>query len=360
MEDIRADVAKIDDTQEERIFEFNFSGNANEYFKIWIVNTLLSIITLGIYSPWAKVRNNTYLYSNTHLNEDNFEYTADPIRILIGRLIVVGFYGIYLFIGNVLGMVTLASLFLLVIFLMLPWLIRQAVIFRMRYTRYRGIHFSHRASLFEYYKFFFLHVILNIITFSLAMPYSMKEFKKLIINNTYYGESVFEFDARTSTFYKMYLKYIGAGFLALVIGSVLIMAIMGTSVESIGKDAVGLIFILMPIFYILFTFVVMFLKGLWDAWMANIIYNNTTLDELELKSQWSGGSLGWLYVKNLFLIMVSFGLLYPYTKIRTLKYKLEHTSVQGEDLDNFISKTTQETEAIGEESAEFFDFDIGI
>lgn len=35
---------------------FAFHGSAGEYFRIWIVNVLLSIVTLGIYSAWAKVR----------------------------------------------------------------------------------------------------------------------------------------------------------------------------------------------------------------------------------------------------------------------------------------------------------------
>ena len=34
-----------------------FTGSGSEYFKIWIVNVLLTIITLGMYYPWAKVRN---------------------------------------------------------------------------------------------------------------------------------------------------------------------------------------------------------------------------------------------------------------------------------------------------------------
>ncbi len=33
----------------------NFTGKGSEYFKIWIVNIALSLITLGIYSAWAKV-----------------------------------------------------------------------------------------------------------------------------------------------------------------------------------------------------------------------------------------------------------------------------------------------------------------
>ena len=37
-----------------------FSGSAREYFGIWIVNLILTIITLGIYSAWAKVRRQIY------------------------------------------------------------------------------------------------------------------------------------------------------------------------------------------------------------------------------------------------------------------------------------------------------------
>lgn len=37
---------------------FRFAGSGSEYFKIWITNLLRSILTLGIYSAWAKVRRN--------------------------------------------------------------------------------------------------------------------------------------------------------------------------------------------------------------------------------------------------------------------------------------------------------------
>lgn len=39
-----------------RVRPFSFTGSAGEYFRIWIVNIALSIVTLGIYSAWAKVR----------------------------------------------------------------------------------------------------------------------------------------------------------------------------------------------------------------------------------------------------------------------------------------------------------------
>src|SRR6218665_1194187 len=68
----------------------SFTGRASEYFGIWIVNVLLTIITLGIYSAWAKVRRNRYFYGNTVLLGRSFEYHARGLQILIGRLIVLG------------------------------------------------------------------------------------------------------------------------------------------------------------------------------------------------------------------------------------------------------------------------------
>jgi hypothetical protein len=35
---------------------FGFSGSGAEYFRIWIVNLLLTVATFGIYSAWAKTR----------------------------------------------------------------------------------------------------------------------------------------------------------------------------------------------------------------------------------------------------------------------------------------------------------------
>jgi hypothetical protein len=56
---------------------FVFTGEWTEYFKIWIVNVLLTIVTLGIYAAWAKVRKRRYFYANTKLFGHTFEYLAD-------------------------------------------------------------------------------------------------------------------------------------------------------------------------------------------------------------------------------------------------------------------------------------------
>jgi uncharacterized membrane protein YjgN (DUF898 family) len=75
-----------------RQLPFEFSGNGLEYFRIWLVNVALSILTLGVYSAWAKVRTNRYFWRHTHLDATSFDYVANPVAILKGRLLVLGFF----------------------------------------------------------------------------------------------------------------------------------------------------------------------------------------------------------------------------------------------------------------------------
>ena len=74
---------------------FEFRGSGGEYFRIWIVNVALMLVTLGIYSAWAKVRTRRYFYGNTFVAGHSFDYHASPVRILIGRVIALLLLGAY-------------------------------------------------------------------------------------------------------------------------------------------------------------------------------------------------------------------------------------------------------------------------
>ena len=65
--------------------QLHFTGRGGEYFGVWIVNLLLTIVTLGIYSPWAKVRRLQYFYRHTEVAGSSFDFHGSPIRILIGQ-----------------------------------------------------------------------------------------------------------------------------------------------------------------------------------------------------------------------------------------------------------------------------------
>ena len=104
---------------------FKFTGDASEYFGIWIVNLFLSIVTLGIYSPWAKVRKKRYFYGHTWVADSNFEYHGMPIAILKGRIIAL--LALALYSGASYYSPRTAQGILIVLALLAPWLIARLV-----------------------------------------------------------------------------------------------------------------------------------------------------------------------------------------------------------------------------------------
>ncbi len=346
--------------------EFKFVGTGGEFFGIWIVNVLLSILTIGIYSAWAKVRNNKYIYGATLLDGIGFEYTANPIKILIGRLIVFFSYLAFA-IFNKLHLETLAGIIGIVFFLILPWLVRQAMRFKMRYTRYRGIHFSHKASTWSYYKFFIIHGILLTITLGLALPYTAKEFNSLVINNSYYGNEKFNFEASASLFYIAYGKILASLILIFVLLIASIASLAGNkfshldaqSMQNMPPEMIAVIGGIFITIYFMTLFSGLIIQGLRTAWIGNIINNNTTLGNFSLNSTWKGLSLVGIFITNFFMLAFAFGLLYPWAKIRVIRYKISNLFIEGDNFDNFINANDEQTRALGEEAADFFDFDIG-
>src|SRR5687768_14146444 len=122
---------------------FEFRGTGAEYFRIWIVNLLLSIVTLGIFSAWAKVRRQRYFYGSTFLDGHSFEYHAQPIAILKGRLIVFAgyvafFIGLQFYQPLLLGLVPVAAIGL-------PWVLMRSRRFQLRMTSWRNVRFGFRG-----------------------------------------------------------------------------------------------------------------------------------------------------------------------------------------------------------------------
>jgi len=63
---------------------FAFSGNWREYAPIAFTNLLLSIVTLGIYSFWARTRTRHYLWSHTRFIDERLEWTGTGRELFVG------------------------------------------------------------------------------------------------------------------------------------------------------------------------------------------------------------------------------------------------------------------------------------
>src|SRR3989442_14230021 len=129
---------------DERQVQPEFTGTAAEYFRIWIVNLFFTLVTLGIYSAWAKVRKRRYFYGSTRLDGDSFDYFASPKAILNGRIIALAIIAIYALAGELYPQSRYA--FWAVGALAFPWLGVRALAFNSRNSAYRGLRFNFAAT----------------------------------------------------------------------------------------------------------------------------------------------------------------------------------------------------------------------
>jgi len=188
-------------------YRFEFTGSGSEYFKIWIVNLLLTVLTLGIYSAWAKVRRMHYFYRNTHLDGANFEYHGMPIAILKGRLIAALLFIGYSVAGNVNPLLGIAFFILLAI--VMPWLIVRSLRFQLHNSSYRGLRFAFDGDDRGAYRVFLLNPIFAAMTLYLMAPYAHQQIKQYQHRSSRFGATYFSFTAGAGSFYAIYLKLQG-------------------------------------------------------------------------------------------------------------------------------------------------------
>jgi uncharacterized membrane protein YjgN (DUF898 family) len=175
-----------------------FQGKTSEYFGIWIVNLLLTIVTLGIYSAWAKVRRKKYFYNNTLIDNVGFDYHAKPISILKGRAIAFA-----LFLVATVHPI-LQSLVFLLVFLFLPWLIVRGSLFNARNTSHRGLRFDFTGTVSKAVRVFIGLPLLTFFTLGLIVPYAAHEKNQFLMNNHRFGLSQFDMSRVVKGFYKVY------------------------------------------------------------------------------------------------------------------------------------------------------------
>ena len=323
---------------------FQFHGNAKEYFKIWIVNICLTIVTLGIYSAWAKVRNTQYFYGNAQVDNSPFQYLAKPMTILKGRLIAVAFFVLY----SVLTQMFPAQqpIFVLLMLPLLPLVVVRSMRFKMRNTAYRNIRFNFTGKYGEAFVVFLLLPILIPFTLGIVYPYWQLRMKKFIINHTAYGDTFFELDMNSSPFYGVYFKVI------------IMIVILGIVLAGLGFVAPLAIAFIAPLLAFLFY---SYVFALLNAHITNLIFNNSTLSEHSFNSELQVNKLYTLYLVNGVAIAFSLGLLIPWAQIRMAHYRAECTelNVVG-DLDHFVAATQEKVSALGEEFGEVFDIEVGL
>lgn len=334
---------------------FEFHGKTGEYFKIWIVNIMLSIVTLGIYSAWAKVRSKRYFYSNTLLMQSSFDYLADPIKILKGRLLAFGVIVLYSLSSAVSPMLELG---LAIAFIpLVPWVIIKALKFNLFYSAYRNIRFHFHGEYLRALWVFIGMPIMVAITLGLAYPYFARERKQFVIGNSAYGSSQFDMNATTGQFYGVYMRTSAVIILIILLAGGLFYALQ----LLLSGSPDNLKVIVPAILALLFYPLLMVVYGYLYTTISNLVINQTQLQQCQFESSLETGKMCWLYFSNTLAIIFSLGLLIPWAMIRTARYRLSCLSliVTGSP-DDFLAAETEKASAVGEELGDLLDIDIGL
>lgn len=337
-----------------------FHGRAGEYFGIWIVNVLLTILTLGIYSAWAKVRTERYFYANTRLAGSSFDYLADPIRILKGRLIA--YAGVIALALSSQFMPVLYLLLLLAVFACMPLIVFLSARFRARYSAWRGVRFRFAGGAGEAYGPFMGWPVLSALTLTVLYPLSKRRQHQYLVSGHRFGTVAFDFQAGAAPYYGPWM--IAAACMVVSFGAMMIafIAIAVGGAAADGEAAAGAMFATMAImvlFYLGIFVVMVYLRTTY----TNLMWNNARLGTHRFESTLHPGRVLWLYLGNLVAILCTLGLATPWAKVRLARYRAEcFTLVATGAIDDFAADADADRNAAGAELSDALDMgmDIGI
>ena len=376
----------------QRDLTVKFTGSGSEYFRIWIVNLLLSIVTLSLYRPWAKVRRLRYFYANTLVDGHAFDFHGDPLKMLRGYLLTGAMlvsYSVANRFSPVAGLVAICVLAVL-----WPALMRAALQFRLANTSWRGLRFRFSGSLGGAYRallpMFVPAVMLGVLGLGitdrqhpplwylkslggvmlvmlLVMPLAWLLFKRYQHGHYGLGRWQTRLTLGVGRVYGLCLRIFGVG-LASLLGVVLVAVIaiavfavagldkswlaqnkaLAVTAAIVGYLVVYLLLLLVPVPYAM-------------SRTQNLVWNATGCDELGFDSHLLFGPLARLTIKNWLLVIVTLGLYYPFAAVALFRLRVESVTPRllG-DLDQLQAQAVAANDASGDAAGDLFGIDIGL
>ena len=374
-----------------------FSGSGSEYFRIWIVNLLLTLVTLGLYFPWAKVRRLRYFYGNTAVGGHTLDFHGDPWRMLRGLLLV----GALLILYSVAGKLspTAGLIALLIVAGVWPALFRASQQFRMANTSWRGLRFRFNGSLGGAYVAMLPLFIPGALTLAavrftgegvgaagaarsaaeaiaaltalaatLLFPLFLWLLKKYQHDHYALGPIQTELRTGAGSFYGLGLKTLGVAFLAglvafagaAVLGGSGMLALAAGSGRGAGAAAAVVAIVLAGI--VAYATVVLVIQPYLTSRFQNLVWGRTASRDIRFASDLRFWPLLRLTLKNWLLMLVTLGLYWPFAKIAMARMRLQavtvHTLLAPDALVGRLREPA--TDATGDAAGDLFGIDIGL
>lgn len=381
-----------------------FTGSGSEYFRIWIVNLLLTALTLGLYHPWAAVRKRRYFYGNTVLEGHAFDFHGDPRRMLRGYLLVGLFFVLYGVAGQVSALAAgIAGVLLLALW---PALFRASQRFRMANTSWRGMRFHFTGSLGGAYGAM-LPLLLPVLligavgamtapaseeeaaaqaaagaaaawpvfaAFALLLaagPWSLWRLKRYQHDHYALGAHQARLGAGPGAFYGLALKTIGVMLAVLavigVLGVAAAFALGWFAFGDGGADAapprIGLAALLLPVLLSVAFYALLFatVQPYSMSRLQNLLWSSTSARPvLRIASRLRFRAAAWLGLKNFLLVLLTLGLYWPFAAVATARLRLQSVTVQVATGRLLAAPARATQDASGEAAGDLFGIDVGL
>lgn len=307
-------------------YKLDFKGEGKAFFGIVIVNWLLTIVTLGIYYPWAKAKTLQFMFGQTTLNDDAFAFHGTGkemfkgfIKVIIIFAILFGILSLFIYLD--LPSVGLLSFYLIVIAIM-PLAIHGSYKYRMSRTSWRGVRFGYRGDRNEFVKLFFKWIFYTVITLGIYSSWFKMNLRSYVLSNIRFGDAEMNYD--------------GDG------GDYLLMNIKG-------------------------YFLSVITLGIYSFWWQKDIFeyyvNNLSLHKddkrIEFTSTATGADFIGLIIINLLMIIFTLGLGYAWVVTRTMKFIFDHIELDGTIDLNTLQQTEENfKDATGDDISDFLDIDF--
>jgi uncharacterized membrane protein YjgN (DUF898 family) len=369
-------------------YSIAFSATGSEYFRIWIVNVLLIIVTCGLYLPWAKVRKLKYFYNNTRLDDHSFDFHGNPWKMLRGLLITGAFFAAYSQswefapAAGLIGMLALLCL--------APLLFRAAMRFRLGNTSWRGLRFrfvdTERKALYWAIVPGLLLILLPgaltqlggtdpqeqvtnmkqhlwligvlYLVFLAVLPYFFWRLKSFQHNHYAWGSLQSEYRSPAKETYKVF----GWAILAVVVlVGLLLLAIMVLIPLSAKGQGSSLVWVIIPVVVAMYIALLVIPRAVFTSRMQNLLWSRTGNTFFRFKSWLDIGRFVRLQFKNYALILVTLGFYWPFAVVATKRMQLEAIELRSRiPLDNLRDESlAQHQDAAGDMAADIFGIDIG-
>jgi len=281
------------DGQERQLF---FHGSGGSLLGIQIVNVFLTLITLGVYHFWGKVRVRSYLFSGSEFDGDRFAYHGTGKELLIGSLkagLVLGALSVLMnaspyLPGSAPARIAAFATAYGLLLLFIPVAIVGARRYRLSRISWRNIRFSFRGRVADFLKIFAGGGFLTLVTLGLYYPIYATRQHAFLVAHSYFGDRQFAFDGRGQDLFGSY-----------VLGLVLLLPTLG-------------------------------LSWLWFlARKQRYLWDHTSFESARFRCTVTGGRLARLYTGNLLLLVLTLGLALAWVRIRNVRFAFAYLTLRG-------------------------------